>query len=184
MINITMGLSLSAVYLITLNRLLGALYPFWYRSSVTQRKFVGVVITVSFVVTTIFTAANEMVTLEYGLKSMIGLVIQAVEYFIYFVLCICSYIIILKKIVESRRDTQANMDDEQSNSGSYIFIWNELRKGGFVIPLFITLTYLLLVIIPLLTGGVLLFLDYEAFRNWYSYWRVLYYLNNISEVLI
>ena len=106
---------------------------------------------------------------------MLGLI-----YPTYFIFCVCSYIIIFKKILESRRDTQTDMENESSTSSSFMFFWGELKKRGFVIPLFITFTYLLFVVIPAFINA-----SNRTFRGFYddTVWRISCVLT-ISDVLI
>ena len=64
-----------------------------------------------------------------------------------------------------------------------MFFWRELKQGGYVIPLFITFTYLLIVIIPLLVAEGC----YIAGVNKNSsqmVWHVCRVLNNISDALV
>ena len=58
--SITMGLNCSLVYVITLNRLLATLYPFWYLNWMTKKKFVRAALGVTLAIATVFIAGRNM----------------------------------------------------------------------------------------------------------------------------
>ena len=55
---ISWGISLSATFLTTLNRLLSTVYPLWYRATITKKKFVVVVVSVTVVISTTTTISS------------------------------------------------------------------------------------------------------------------------------
>ena len=170
---LAMGLSFSAVYIITLNRLLVAIYPFRYRSLMTKVKFVCMVFTVSALVTGIHSAGDEIYFDNNPSKSTIGIVLLGSVYLTYFIFCVSSYIAIFKKLFESRRNTQTDVENERLINSSFVFIWKELRNGGFIIPLSITFTYILFVLILAVIGGV-----HSVFGGSYddTLWKISYCL--------
>ena len=130
-----MGLSFSTMYLMTLNRLLVALYPFRYRRSMTKRKFTGLVLSVSITVSTIFCTGCYLSSNSGWWMMLFGGVVLNLVYIVYFIFCVCSYILILKKLINSQQATRTNMQHESSSNTDLMFIWKELRRRGYIIPL-------------------------------------------------
>ena len=95
---------------------------------------------------------------------------------------VCTYIVIFKKLFESGRDTQSNLENDPFSNNMCMFFWRELRRGGFIIPLLITFTYLLFVVVPILIVGF-----YYIFGDVYDFfpiWLISYNVNNICDVLM
>ena len=183
-VNISMGLSISTMYLMTLNRLLVALYPFRYQSSMTKRKFAGLVLSVSITVSAIFTTGSYLFY-NSGWKTMlIGGVMNNLVYIVYFVFCISSYILIFKKIINSQQATTTNMQHESSSNTDRMFFWKELRRKGYIIPLLITFTYLIFVVLPVFASDVCFFIGSRPLYYAEMVRMTMYMLNNISDVLI
>ena len=112
-----------------------------------------------------------------------GEVMVVSVYIAYFIFCVTSYILIFMKIFESRQNTQTNTGNESSIENGVVFFWRELKQGGYVIPLFITFTYLLIVVIPLLVleGCFIAGVNKRSCRKM---WHVCRILNNISDALV
>ena len=181
---ITMGLSFSTIYLMTLNRLLGSLYPFWYIRWMTKRRFLCVVLSVTSLISTIMIAGNIMGRYGDPLSSFVGEdVMVPTVYLSYFVFCVTTYILIFKKILESRRNTRTNTGNESSSETGFKFFLRELKQGGYVISLLITFTYLLFVVIPVMVGLVCTFADGCSDTS-RLVWQIFYILNNISDALV
>ena len=104
-------------------------------------------------------------------------------YIMYFTFCVTTYILIFKKIFESRRNTQTNAGNESSDESGFIFYWRQIKLEGYIIPLLITFTYLLLVVIPLLIN-VACFLAGVHSESIYLVWQICMILNSISDALI
>ena len=181
-VHITAGLSLSTMYLITLNRLVSTVCSLWYRRSMTKTKFVVVTVLVCVVVAG--SMFGNIVMIIFHLHSativFIGGIIFAFVYDLYFVFCVFTYIAILITISKSRRNLQVNNDND-STSTTFQFICATLKHKGYITPFLITLTYMVFVIVPFIammtcTYGCLV----PAFQVWY----VTFPLNNMSDALI
>ena len=119
---------------------------------------------------------------EHSMIIIVGILLGAV-YLVYFIFCVSSYILILKRILQSRRNTQTNTGHESSNNNNgFMLCWREIKRRGYIIPLFITLTYSLFVVISVLITGFCGFLAGSC--GSLTIWRITYSLNNISDVLI
>ena len=178
--NLSGGMSLSIVYLMTLNRLLSTLYPLWYRTSLTRTKFVVFTVLLSMLVTSLnllFHLTNEGF-IESPIMSWIGVIILHIIYDSYFVLCVFTYAVILMKISKSQRNFEAN-DEEHSTSRS---ICPTLRRKGFITPFLITFTYMLFVVVPFV--GILICHFYGCFAAMVVVWYITNSFNTISDALI
>ena len=76
------------------------------------------------------------------------------------------------------------MGNDSSSNNGFMFFWRELKRRGYTIPLLITFTYLLFVVIPVLVIGVCFLIDGGCLYISGWVWEITYILNNISDVLI
>ena len=150
-------------------------------------KFVRAALGVTLAIATVFIAGRNMI--GYGTSNgnhlihVSGEVMVVSVYIAYFIFCVTSYILIFMKIFESRQNTQTNTGNESSIENGVVFFWRELKQGGYVIPLFITFTYLLIVIIPLLVAEGCYIAGVNK-KSSQKVWHVGRFLNNISDALV
>ena len=177
------GMALSTVWSITINRLLSTSQPFWYRRSVTRRRFVGLFVCLCVVVAGLHVAGAQVYVV--GLyrdggdnKLVIGGSIGIILYFTYFIFCVYTYIKIIISIISSRQSLEGN----NSSSNILYFIYNFINKEGYSIPLLISLTYLVFVVVPFIAGGICSFNNCADVAVEVS--GVTYSLNNVSDALI
>ncbi len=80
---VSQGMGVCSIYLITLNRLVGALYPLWYRRTMTKKKFYAVVVCVSVIVGGLYVAGMLLYNLPSSStkSAFIGGVIICLIYF-------------------------------------------------------------------------------------------------------
>jgi len=176
-LQISIGISVSTMFLITLNRLLSCVYPMWYRRRLTKKKFAGFATMVS-VFTALGTSFKTLMMCRAHSKSsfMIPWVIMDFVYSFYFGFCVFTYVLILVTIAKSRRNVQS--DDNDSTSSIFQFIVTVLKERGYVAPFFITLTYLMFVIAPCIAISV------RPVSASFIVFIVTFVLNNISDAII
>ena len=176
----TMSMSLASIYLITLNRLIGTVYPLWYRSVMTKKKLCAVVVCVNVVVIAFVVGGNVLIMFSTNFW-WIGIGIVSFIFFLYFIFCFFAYVKIFFTILRSRWFTETITVED--NNTTLRFVWLTIRKQGYVVPLFITLTYLLFVVLPIIAMAIC-----HANGNFsvmvLQVWAITSQLNNISDALI
>ena len=174
------GISLSTVYLMTLNRLVCTVYPFWYRRWLTKGKCVAVAVPVC-VIVTCFAFGNYLINRILSIQSptivLIGRVIYHFIYDFYLVFCVFTYVVILTTISKSRRKSQVNNTDDSTST-----TFQTLKRKGFITPFLITLSYMVFVIAPFLAMVTCSF--YGCMVPAFEVWWVTFALNSMSDALI
>ncbi len=179
---ISSGVTLATLYAITINRLLGTTYPFWYKSNVTKKKFYIGLLCCSVVAVVLNTGGNVLIGSPTSSPTArdIGFGMISFLYLFFFVVCVYTYTSIFLIIFRSRQNSQTNY-----SAGIFRFFWTTIKQGGYVVPLFITSTYLLFVVLP--------FISFIVCGYGYSgkclgvalkLWGITHPLNNISDALI
>ena len=185
------GLSLSATYLITLNRLVSTMCPLWYRCSMTETKFIVVAVSVCVVVTGIQVVCSLVV---YGYLTgqliivsrptfLICKQIISAIYNLYLIFCVFTYVLIFITILRSRRNSHTNNNDGNSTTTCQ-FILNFIKTQGYTVPLLITSTFFGLVTIPLSIQTQCKIDGWSPHSLVCQIWRLTYPLNNISDALV
>ena len=182
--------SASAIYLITLNRLLTLVHPIWYRRTVTKKKFVVGVVLVCVVVTTVLTPCQIVVMwYRYISRTVIprsvftlGLLVIDLTSLAYIIFCIFTYVFILIAIVRSRRDTQNDCCDNKSTT--FQFACNFIKARGYTAPFLITLTHVVFNTVPTIGMTTCLLNDCSAYNSISKIWFITSPLNNLSDGLI
>ncbi len=177
------GLSLSTIYVITINRLVATTHPFWYRSYITKKKFYVGLLCWNVVMVGLFGGSCIVFSLPDAapITRAMGFGILSLIYLFYFFFCFFSYISIFWTIFKSRRNTETEVE-----LTTVTFFWTTLKQGGYVVPLLITSTYLLFVAVPYLAMKICSYCysGGECFNTAFQMWRITYYLNNITDALI
>ena len=186
------GLSLSAIYLMTLNRLLSTVYPLWYIRSMSKKKFVVLVVLVCFVVTGLSIGCNIVV---YGYRNIkipgittssfiICRIIVHLLFNLYLIFCVFTYVAILIKILNSRRDSQTNDDNDANSTTTFQYVFNFLKTQGYTAPFIITLTHIILVDIPTVVFTVCVIKECSAEDSVHKFWGITYSINSLSDAFI
>ena len=174
------GISLSAVYLLTLNHLLCASCAVWYRKSMTRKKFLVTSVLVCGLITGLNLGCSLVLRIfdqRYPTVSTICGVIAQLLHYIYFVFCVGTYIATLVTLFKSRQSTQ----ESNNTTGFMRFVWNAFKDQGYVKPFLITLTFMLFVVIPFVAKMVCVFNGCLLSAD--SVWMISSVLNHISDVL-
>lgn len=151
---ITSGLSLSTYYLITLNRLLSIRYPLWYRTSMTEKKFTLLSVSVCVFITGANIGASAMFWIFYVRSPVITWICSIVLYLlvdIFLVFCVSTYVVMFVTILKSRKNTRQRIDNSGnaiSRTTTIMFVWLYIKKGGYTTPLLITFSFLVFVAFP------------------------------------
>ena len=103
-------------------------------------------------------------------------------YIFYIIFCVGTYTKILFILINSRRNIQHN--PAERNESALKFVWMTVRQQGYVVPVFITLTYLVLVVIPFIVHCTYCFLHNDCFGVPLMVVNVTVVVNNISDALI
>ena len=114
---VSAGFSLSVIYSITLNRLISTVYPLWYRNTMTKEKFIGAAALGCFVTAGLLFSMGIVYWkfFVHGEKLWLpAMIIGFALYSLYFVFCVITYSLIFLSIVKSKRNLQANDDDDAS----------------------------------------------------------------------
>ena len=177
------GMALSTVWSITINRLLSLSYPLWYRRYVTKKRFICLFGCLWVIVVGVHVAGAELRIVGLyrdggNTDFVIGASIGVIMYFSYFAFCVFTYIKIVISIISS---SQA-LDDSGSDNTTLYYIYDFIKREGHTGPLLITLTYMLLVVVPYIAGGICSF--YNCSHVAVQVFFVTYSLNNISDALI
>ena len=179
------GISLSAVYMLTLNHLISTVFEVWYQTSMTKTKFKILTVMVCVVITTLHLVCVVLLVLAKSTQKSISaippvivmvsrFIIQFLYYF-YFLFCVGTYVAILVKISASRRSV-GNMSGD---AGMLQSIWKTLNTQGYTKPFLIAITYLLFVAIPYVVH-----MNLSCSTTAIRVWGTTVGLNNISDVLI
>ena len=114
---------------------------------------------------------------------LIGSWMVVFMHILYIAFCMATYAKILFILINSRRNIQNNPAEETASALK--FLWTTLRQQGYVVPFFITLTYLVFVVVPLTTKDIC-----GAVGDWncvvvaLQVFFVTSQLNNVSDALI
>ena len=182
------GFSLSVIYMITLNRLLSAVFVLWYRRMMTKRIFVVMVGSVGVIMAGISMGCNAMVY-GYGITTsltsacIISRLIITLLYSFYLIFCVLTYILIFITIINSRRSLQNNCNDANSTT-TFRFIRRFLKTHGYTAPFFISLTFLIFVVVPYIAETVSRINKYSVLVFISNVWNLTCPLNNISVPVV
>ena len=141
------AVTLSTVYMITGNRLLSAIYPIWYRTTMTKTIFYISTMVVSTVIVGVWCAPVVMYMNSRSSAMKVGAIIESVLYGGLSIFSILTYVLIFRALLESRKNSQTNSKEERNRS-LFRFILKRIKEEGYVIPFAITLTYILFVNVP------------------------------------
>ena len=188
LVAITISLSQSAIYCITLNRLLSFIYPLRYRTMMTKNKFFIINGTVCVLVTSVNICG--VVLVDQRIAPLEGGVLKALGYLVYFVFAWFTYIRIFVSIIQlDRREsrTQHECCEGERKPSKLHFIFAHLKREGYLIPLLITSSYLLFVVVPVIADGVCtLTKGFGSRCSFLSFhvWLIGYSVNTVSDAVI
>ena len=184
---ISWGISISATFLITSNRLLSTVYPLWYRATITKKKFVVVVVSVTVVVTTISTICS-LVYFQIIATSSNSIVISRVFMVIFLnlflIFCIFTYIVILISIVNSQRNSQFSSGEDHNSTSLFQLTYNFIKTHGYATPFLLTFTFIIFICVPNIVDIVCIVIKCST-REYVSKIAISTFpLNNISDAVI
>ena len=166
----------SAMVLITLNRLLGALYPIKYRIYATKRKVLYSIlccwiICIGYSVTSLIWPWGyvDSRTYLYGMPALA---------LCFLLLCTFTYVNVFKTLVRSKRLIARNSSNHQDISSFQIF-----RNSRFYTSVLLVITYCIFWVFPIIVFGIVMFhgpLPQVLFHVFSS----LAYLNFLSDAYI
>ena len=179
---LSVGFSLSTMYLITLNRLLSTVNPLWYRRYVTKVKFTLVAILVFLIVGgLVFGVSFTNMVFQYSSPTIwfIAWLTANLLNDFYFVFCVVTYVVIFITLSKSRRMSRSR--NHSTNSSSQCIL-TTLKSRGYVTPFLITISHMLMVTGPLIATMVCWFTGclVQASQVYY----ITFVLNNMSDALI
>ena len=180
---------LATIYTITLNRLLSALYPFRYMGAMTNKKFGIIYFCICVIILSLF--GGGLALFWYGgTQGRQWIATQLINFvvFFYFIFCVFTYVRIFMALLHSRRDIQRNVT-QQATLTVKTFLWNRMKKQGYVTPLLITFSYLVLVVLPVVGKFVCVVttdFDWEnnCFQVALSVWFIGWNINNVSDAMV
>ena len=141
----------SAMVLITLNRLLGALFPIKYRIYATKRKVLYSilccwVIAAAYTITSFIWQSGQMYSRKY-LHGMAGLSLC------FLLLCIFTYVNIFKALVRSKRAIARN-----SSNGQHVSSFQIFRNSRFYTSVLLVVTYCIFCVFPVIVSSIAMIL--------------------------
>ena len=114
---------------------------------------------------------------------IICLRIIIVCYSSYIIICVLTYTFIFITIIKSRRNSQEHGGNDEPATTMFQFIRDYIKTNGYTTPFLITLTYLVFVVIPLITAynGKI---NSRLLHIIVQIYTLTYPLNNISDAVI
>ena len=182
------GVAYSAVMLITLNRLLSAVYPFKYQHSMTKKKFIIMVVLGVAVMTSLCVAFSIIAWRARSIQSPKFITFRVLDHilYIYLLFCAFTYVVIFTTILKSRQNSQTNDANNTNVTVTWKQIKNFLKTNRYTIPFLITLSFTLLVATPdVIEMGFLISNSGEStLRSFWKVYDVTWPLNNLSDAVI
>ena len=140
---------IASLFAITSNRLISVVFPLWYRSVMSKKRFNVVVgllclIVVGMRVGGLSLSSGLIILKPSHTLWSIGFSMQCFIRLFYLVFCVFTYFKIFRSIVQSRQTSHR----ADSSPAATISLWKTIREQRFLVPLFITFTYLVFVLLP------------------------------------